>query len=193
MRDRLLHAALEAFSAKGYHGAAVDDIVSESATSKGAFYHYFESKQDIFVALIDMLSGLVESGVDAAIAQEAGALAKVEAALRVVLETAGAQRGLVRILLVESVGLGPDLEEKRLEVHRRFAHLIQRHLDQAVAEGAIPGQDTALAAQAWLGALNEVIAQWLVGGTDPLTARLPAFRAFLLRSIGAADRAAVHR
>lgn len=46
-----------------------------------------------------------------------GALAKVGAALRVVLETAAAQRDLAKILLVEAVGLGPELEQKRLEIH----------------------------------------------------------------------------
>ena len=173
------------FAAKGYHAAGVDDIVAASRTSKGAFYHYFSSKQEIFVTLVDALGRLVEAGVDGAIEGQRGALAKVEAALRVVLETADAQRGLVKILLVEAVGLGPEFEEKRLEIHRRFAATIRRHLDRAVGEGSIPRQDTALAAQAWIGGLIEVITQWLSGGRGRLVDRLPALRAFLLRSIGA--------
>ncbi|HYM70688.1 MAG TPA: TetR/AcrR family transcriptional regulator [bacterium] len=188
-RDRLLGAAMDVFVAKGYHAAAVDDIVAASETSKGAFYHYFSSKQEIFVTLVDALGELVETGVETAIADERGALAKVEAALRVVLETADTQRGLVKILLVEAVGLGPEFEEKRLEIHGRFARLIRRHLDHAVGEGSIPAQDTVLAAQAWLGALNEVITQWLAAGSGRLTDRLPALRAFLLRSVGGEDRA----
>lgn len=186
-RDRLMAAAMDVFAAKGYHGAIVDDIVTASGTSKGAFYHYFPSKQSIFLTLMDGLAALVEQGVEAAIASEEGALAKVEAALRVVLETAAAQRDLVKILFVEAVGLGPTLERKRLEIHRRFAGLIQRHLDRAVRDGTIPRQDTVLAAQAWLGALNEVITQWLIGDGGGLTERLPALRALLLRSIGAAE------
>ena len=188
-RDRLMGAAMNVFAGKGYHGAIVDDIVAASGTSKGAFYHYFPSKQGIFLTLMDELTAMVEQGVESAIASEEGALAKVEAALRVVLETAAAQRDLVKILFVEAVGLGPTLERKRLEIHRRFAGLIQRHLDRAVGEGTIPGQDTVLAAQAWLGALNEVITQWLVGEGDGLSERLPALRALLLRSIGAAENA----
>ncbi len=185
MKDRLLTAAMEVFASKGYHGAVVDDIVATSRSSKGAFYHYFSSKQDVFLTLMDTLASLVEAGVEEAVAGEQGALPKVEAALRVVLETAAAQRDLVKILLVEAVGLGPDLEAKRLDIHRRFAALIQRHLDHAMAEGSIPGQDTALTAMAWVGALNEVISQWLLAGDRPLLARLPALRALLLRSIGA--------
>ncbi len=187
-RDRLLAASIEVFAAKGYHGAIVDDVVAASGTSKGAFYHYFPSKQGIFLALIDDLASLVEQGVETAIAAEAGALTKIEAALRVVLETAAEQRNLVKILLVEAVGLGPTLEKTRLEIHQRFAGLIQRHLDRAVIEGSIPEQDTALAAQAWIGALNEVITQWLRTERPPLMERLPGLRALLLRSIGAPER-----
>jgi len=183
-KDRILNAAIEVFAAKGYHGTVVDDIVTVSGTSKGAFYHYFPSKQGIFVTLMDEMAATVEQGVEAVIGSERGALAKVEAALRVVLETAASRRDLVRILLIEAVGLGPTLEHKRLEIHRRFAHIIQRHLDRAVAEGDVPPQDTALAAQAWIGALTEVITQWLISGAGDLMARLPALRTLLLRSIG---------
>lgn len=184
-KDRILSAAIEVFAAKGYHGTVVDDIVTVSGTSKGAFYHYFPSKQGIFVTLMDEMASTVEQGVEAVIGSERGALAKVEAALRVVLETAASRRDLVRILLIEAVGLGPTLEHKRLEIHRRFAHVIQRHLDRAVAEGDVQPQDTALAAQAWIGALTEVITQWLISGAGDLMARLPALRTLLLRSIGA--------
>ena len=184
-KDRILDAAVDVFARKGYHGAGVEDIVAASGTSKGAFYHYFASKQAIFLTLMDNLAEAVERGVEAAIAAEQGAMAKVEAALRVVVETAAEQRDLAKILLVEAVGLGPEFEEKRLEIHRRFARVIQRHLDRAVAEEDVPPQDTALVARAWFGALNEVIAQWLLSGDRPLRAHLPELRALLLRSIGA--------
>lgn len=183
-RDRILSAAVDVFARKGYHGTGVEDIVQASGTSKGAFYHYFPSKQKIFVTLMDDLAALVEQGVESAISTEQGALAKVEAALRVVIETAAAQRDLAKILLVEAVGLGPEFEQKRLEIHNRFAGLIRRHLDRAIEEGSLPPQDTALVSQAWIGAINEIISQWLVSGGRTLASRLPELRALLLRSIG---------
>lgn len=185
-RERLIQAALEVFAKRGYHGTTVDDIVSASETSKGAFYHYFPSKQGIFLKLLDQLAGLVEVGVEAAIREEQGALAKVEVALRVVLEVASANQDLTKILLVESAALGREFERSRLGIHRRFAALIQRHLDRAVAEGAIPRQDTHTTSIAWIGAINEVVTQRLAGTSDLLTG-LPALRTLLLRSIGAKD------
>ncbi len=183
-RDRLLQAAMDVFAERGYHGTTVDDIVAASESSKGAFYHYFPSKQGIFLKLLDQLVEMVEAGVERAIDREEGALAKVEAALRVVLEVASARRDLARILLIEAAALGPEFEQSRLGIHRRFAALIQRRLDRAVADGAIPQQDTQAAAMAWIGAINEVVTQELARGGG-LIDRLPALRMLLLRSIGA--------
>ena len=185
-RDRLLEAAMDVFARQGYHGTTVDDIVGASQSSKGAFYHYFPSKQGIFLELLSRLADMVEAGVEGAIEQEQGALAKVEAALRVVLEVAAAQRDLARILLIEAAALGPAFEQSRLGIHRRFAALIRRYLDRAVADGAIPPQDTQAAAMAWVGAINEVITQELTGKGD-LMAALPALRTVLLRSIGVSN------
>src|SRR3990172_805202 len=183
-KDRLLQAAMDVFADRGYHGATVDDIVAASETSKGAFYHYFPSKQGVFLRLLDQLADLVEAGVETAIERQQGALGKVEAALRVVLEVTSEPRDLARILLIEAAALGPEVEQSRVGIHRRFATLIRRHLDRAVADRDIPPQDTALASAAWIGAINEVVTQALASGGD-LLAGVASLRMLLLRSIGA--------
>jgi AcrR family transcriptional regulator len=53
VRERILSAAEKLFSSKGYYDASMDEIVAESKLSKGAIYGYFESKEDLFVALQD--------------------------------------------------------------------------------------------------------------------------------------------
>lgn len=52
-RQRIVEAAIAVFAEKGYHDAAVDEIVRASGTSKGAFYFHFPSKEEIFFALIE--------------------------------------------------------------------------------------------------------------------------------------------
>ena len=187
-RDKILKAALEVFAKKGYHRALVDDIVRASRTSKGAVYHHFPNKEALFLALVDEFSARLAEAVAASIAGAHGGLGKVQAALTAGLETFARHRELARILLLESVSLGPAYQSKRLEVHGRFATLIQAYLDDAVAEGSIPPQDTRVATLAWLGAVNEVVIQWLYSGRpDLMTEAVPALTPLLLRSIGAAQ------
>jgi AcrR family transcriptional regulator len=185
-RERILRAALEVFARKGYHRAVVDDIVRASRTSKGAVYHHFPNKEALFLALVDEFAERLARGVAGAIAGAHGALGKVQAALTAGLETFARHRELARILLLESVSLGAAYEAKRAEVHGRFAALIQGYLDEAVAEGSIPALDTRVATLAWLGAVNEVVIQWLSRGEpDLLREAVPALTPMLLRSIGA--------
>jgi len=185
-RDRILQAALAVFAEKGYHRAAVDDIVVASRTSKGAVYHHFPNKEALFLALVDEFAARLAESIAVAITGSHGALGKVEAALRAGLETFARHRELARILLLESVSLGTAYEAKRAEVHGRFAALIQGYLDEAVSEGSIPHLDTRVATLAWLGAVNEIVIQWLHGGEpDLLTRAVPSLTPMLLRSIGA--------
>jgi AcrR family transcriptional regulator len=184
-RDRILDAALSVFAGKGYHRATVDDIVRASGTSKGAVYHHFASKEAVFLALVDDFAARLATAVAAAIAAGHGALGKVEGALTAVLDTFAGNERLARLILLEAAALGATWETKRAEVHDRFASLIQVYLDEARREGAIPSVDTRVATLAWLGAVNEIIVQWLHGRLDDLPAAIPALTGLLLRSISA--------
>lgn len=52
-RDRILNAALREFSQKGFLDASVNQIIKEAAISKGLLFHYFASKQELFLFLCD--------------------------------------------------------------------------------------------------------------------------------------------
>jgi AcrR family transcriptional regulator len=52
-RTRLLESAAQLFAKSGYEGASVDLIAESAGYSKGAFYSNFESKEAIFLALLD--------------------------------------------------------------------------------------------------------------------------------------------
>ena len=179
-----MEAAVKVFASKGYHDTKVDDIVKDSNTSKGSFYFYFPSKKDIFLALVDNFANLLESRLRTRISTEANGTARVDAALRVCLETFGQYRSLAKIALVQATGLGTAFEEKRRAVNQRFIEIVRENLDAAVDDKSIPPLDTEVAACAWVGALNEIVLRWVYTG-DPLPQRsLPALRRLLLSSIG---------
>ncbi|MDL1899945.1 TetR/AcrR family transcriptional regulator [Anaerolineae bacterium CFX9] len=183
-RSRILDAALDVFSQKGYHDTSVDEIVEQSGTSKGSVYFHFPNKQKLFLALVDKFANLLERRVTENIAQEAVGIRRVDIALRTVLDTFGKYRPLARILLVQAVGLGQLFEEKRMQVHRRFAALIRQYLDEAVAQGDIAPVDTEVVSLAWMGAINEVVIQWVYSGEPDSDRILATLRPMLLKSVG---------
>lgn len=52
-KAEILEAALKVFIRKGYSDTRMDDIVQEIGLSKGALYHHFSSKRDLFITLIE--------------------------------------------------------------------------------------------------------------------------------------------
>ena len=52
-KEQILESALTVMTNKGYFGSTMDDIVNESQMSKGAIYHYFKSKKEVYLAVID--------------------------------------------------------------------------------------------------------------------------------------------
>lgn len=52
-RLEILELAAERFSVSGYDGASLNQIIADLGISKGAFYYYFDDKEDLFLAVID--------------------------------------------------------------------------------------------------------------------------------------------
>jgi len=53
-RAILLNAALEVFTAAGYHSAAMDEIADRANVSKPVLYQHFPSKLDLYLAVLDL-------------------------------------------------------------------------------------------------------------------------------------------
>ena len=51
-KDLIMSAALKVMTKKGYYSSTMDDIVLESGMSKGAIYHYYKSKKEVYLELI---------------------------------------------------------------------------------------------------------------------------------------------
>jgi len=185
-RDRIMEAAEVVFSEKGYHDAAMDEIVRRTDMSKGGLYFHFPSKERLFFAVMDHLGNRLAERINASIAQESSAIARLEIALTTVLESLGKRRRLAKLLLVQGYSMGNAFEKKRIETYSRFASLIKDNLDLAVEEGSIPPLDTEIVSHLWVGAVNEVLIRWLYTGKPaPVKEALPVLKKILLRGVGA--------
>lgn len=182
-RERILDAALDIFSRKGYHDTRLDEIVEEANTSKGSIYVHFPNKEKLFIALIDQFSSLLERRVIEAIEREPQGMVRVRVAIETVLDTFGKYRRPAKILLVQAVGLGQVFEKKRLEVTDHFAGMIRHYLEEAVEVGDIAPIDSEVVAHAWMGAIYNLVIQWVYTG-DPTSERISsALVPLLLKSV----------
>jgi len=183
-RQRILEAAVLTFSRHGYRATSVDDIAEASETSKGGIYFHFPNKEAIFLALLERMAALLHERMERAMAEAVGPTAKLDAALLTMLHTFGAHRTLARLFLVDALGANREFSARILAIQAEFMALIERQLQEAIAEGTLPAVDTEITSVAWFGALLQVVTRWLlVGKPADLQDAYPALRALLLRSV----------
>ena len=64
-RAQLFEAAMRVCAEKGYHATTVVEIASRAGLSKGALYHHFKSKQELFVSLLEESMDMFARMIDA--------------------------------------------------------------------------------------------------------------------------------
>lgn len=186
-RERILDAAMELFSAKGFYDTRLDEIAAEASASKGSIYFHFPNKEKLFIALVDQFADLIERRAKEAIAQETKSIRRVQAALEAVLETFSKYRRPAKLLLVQAVGLGSVFERKRVEFNDRFVLIIKIYLDEAVADGAISPVNTTIVSHAWMGAIYNIMIQWVYTGEPTKAEIMDTLLPLLLKSVDYQD------
>ena len=157
-RERLIEAAGDLWHRRSYTDVGVGEICAEAGVQKGSFYHFFPSKQDLALAVIDdRWEGGDRRQISALMTCELPPLER----LRVLLEQGlqeqydlkagtGASGCSYGNLAVEMSGVDPVLRDRLERLFTDWAGLIRIALDDAVATGDIAPIDTAQAARAVL-------------------------------------------
>jgi AcrR family transcriptional regulator len=187
-RERILDAAFTTFAERGYRDTAIDDIAHGSDTSKGGVYFHFPTKEAIFRELMRTTADRLDAKVARTVADEPDPIVAAAIAIRTVLETFAGHRRMARLLYLDAFGAGRVFHDEVDRLHAQFAERIAGYLDRAVTDGVIPPLDTRIAGQAWFGAMNEIVARWLmVEKPGRLLDAYPTLLALLLRSVGVAE------
>jgi len=157
-RAEILHSALSAFRARGYHATTLEDIAKQLGIRSAALYHYFPDKEAILYAchregLAEVERLLAEARARYAAAPERLAHA-IREHVRVMTDTLEGSA-----LAFEVSALAPRHRAEVIAERDRY----ERGLREIVAEGVRSGEfrpvDPKLAAFALLGAINWV-ARW---------------------------------
>ena len=75
-RMKIVNAAWALFYKYGYDNTTVEDIVYESRTSRGSFYHYFKGKDELLSTLSSVFDSKYEE-LENSLPQDSGALGKL--------------------------------------------------------------------------------------------------------------------
>src|SRR3712207_4175692 len=85
-RRALLDAARSLFAERGYHGTAAEEIVRRAELTRGALYHHFEDKKDLFRAVVDEMEGEIDEEIEEAECAQSGLPEAVMAGYRAFID-----------------------------------------------------------------------------------------------------------
>ena len=95
---KLLDAAAKEFGEKGFHQGSISGITRRAEVALGTFYTYFDTKDEIFRALVNDMSRQVADAARGAITPDLDALGVERAALQTFLDFARANTEIYRII-----------------------------------------------------------------------------------------------
>tara|TARA_R110002072_G_scaffold86781_3_gene195985 strand:- start:45 stop:653 length:609 start_codon:yes stop_codon:yes gene_type:complete len=132
-RNRLLVAAEESFGENGFHTSSIGDITRRASVALGTFYVYFDSKDEIFRALVAHMGEMTRGWIAERVKGATDRLDAEHKGLVAYIEFARAHPNLYRII-EEAQFVAPDAYKAHYD---SFAERYRRNLDEAAERGEI--------------------------------------------------------
>ncbi len=168
-RARLVAAAIELFSERGYDRATVTDIVERAGLSKATFFRYFPDKREVLAAGQEALGRLLAEGIDEA-PDGATPLAAVRAGLA---RASGSMTQFHRELgpgLLAVIAANPELQARNAAKQAGLTAVMA----DALRRRGVTDTVAVLAAELGGLAFHEGYAAWIGGDDDRELAALTA-------------------
>jgi AcrR family transcriptional regulator len=167
-RTELVRVARRLFAERGYASVGTEEIVRAARVTRGALYHHFESKRDLFRAVHEE----VEQELVATVAERIGAIDDpwdlLVTGTRIFLDEC-TDRAFMRIALLEAPSV-LGWQEWRAIDERYGMGLVSASLGNAMEAGVLRRQELRPLSHLMLAALGEA-AFLIANSDDPETAR----------------------
>ncbi|MEX0757205.1 MAG: TetR/AcrR family transcriptional regulator [Acidimicrobiia bacterium] len=135
-RDQILDSAARVFARDGFHAARMDDIAAELELTKAALYYYCESKEDLFVKVIEARVGIAVDALEGLDTAHTTASDRVREAILTHLRIFHQHRDIYTMFLGERLrSISGEAASVVDEMGRRFEHQWAELLEEGVASG----------------------------------------------------------
>ena len=171
-RARLIAAARPLFAERGYADVGTEEIVRAAEVSRGALYHHFDDKRDLFRAVHETIEAELAEEIGARIAAEAEAGTDPKEVLAIGARAfldACERPELARIALVESPAVLGWIEWRAID-ERYGLGLVTAALELGMDAGALRRRPVKPLAHLLLGAMGEA-GMVIANAADPKAAR----------------------
>ena len=136
-QETLLIAARKVFAAKGYEGAAISEIARAAKLSDGLLYHYFGSKRDLLLAVLETFYERIIADLETAVARASGFDQRLKALIREHVAVFVSDVDLCRLYISEVRNFDEYPGSETHELNRRYTAVFVRIFSEGVKEGRV--------------------------------------------------------
>src|SRR5204863_1276152 len=133
----ILTNAARLFSAQGYMRASIADLADACKLSRGALYHYFDSKEAILFAILDAHIREMIEHVESAVATGGPTLTQFQNVIRAIVEVNAKSPHEQRVLIHDLSFLNEDEQQAIKDLERQLVDVVTDLLVRLDAEGKI--------------------------------------------------------
>lgn len=137
-------AARHLFEERGFAATTVDDIASRASVAKGAFYHHYRSKEDVFVTVLENLQDELAREVASRAVKGTTPVARLRLGLRAYM-SACQRPGVRRVLLIDGPAVVGWQRWREIDC-RYFGAMTYRAVAAALGDAARPAEIAAVTA-----------------------------------------------
>lgn len=166
-RERLADAGLELFGTVGYAATSIDTICATAGVSTRNFYDHFSNGESLLIAVYDQIMGEAFDAIAEALPPTGTIEEQVRAALGAFVEVMLGDDRKARVNFIEVIGVSPAVEARRRQIIRDFAEVVATFARDHMRQGTIPMRETQTGALALVGAVQEVLRDWVTGTDRP--------------------------
>lgn len=160
-KSRVLDAAFEVFTEKGFHVATVDEIAERAGVGKGTLYRYFSNKEALFNELVRLRLKELEENTQAVLDGCDDVLTMITKYLRIYFEFFDKNQRLYRLIVQERPDLGDAVEDVYVKKVMRRIPLLKRKIYEASQSGVLKDVDFQTVFYGTMGFVHGVIQKWL--------------------------------
>ncbi|MHB9098573.1 MAG: TetR/AcrR family transcriptional regulator [Syntrophales bacterium] len=187
-RTEILDAAVKVFAAKGFYTATVAEIAAASGFATGTLYQFFDSKEQLYTAMLTENLRMMYTGIRKAVEEESDTVRKIELLVashfQYVEENAEFCSIFVRGDHLSLSEGSADLRKRMRKDYALHVSFIEGVMRDGIRSGILKEMDPPMMAAALTGIINSYANKWLAEAEDkPLKSKVPFVLDIFLKGV----------
>ncbi len=187
-RAEILEQAVKIFAAKGFHNTTMAEIAHDSGFAVGSIYLLFESKEQLYTAMLTEKLAMMYAGIRAAVEEETDCVRKIELLIashfRYVEENSEFCSIFVRGDYLSLSEGSAEIRERMRSDYSLYVSFIEKVMRDGIRTGILKKIDPPLMAAALTGIVNSYASKWLaVAQAESLECKVPFVRDIFLEGV----------